>query len=340
MSPQIVMRQLPSYRYHGVSPFNAVLWPAHVFGLLVFGAALAIRWLVDDALPAGFPYLTFFPAVVIVCFIGGIWPGVLVGLLSGLASWFFFIPPFGSFALTGGSFLALVFYVFIVSVDILLINMAVGAFVESDRLTGENVKLTEFQKLLIQELDHRIKNLFSVVASVVKLSSRHAETPQQLADDVNERIMALGRSHSALWRVGQDQAVTVQSVARLVLEPYLRQHGNRIRIAGESLILDIRLVQIISLIFHELATNAAKYGALLQPQGVVEIAGSANGGLLIEWRERGIRAPDGEPNAGFGSELIERLVASVGGRLDKVFSGDTMVATVTFPSAGTSEAAS
>ena len=334
MSPQNLMRQLPSYRHHGAAPLDFGLWPSYVFAILIFVVALGIRWGVDEGLPPGFPYLTFFPAVVIACFVGGIWPGILVAFLSGLASWYFFIPPFESFVLTGGSFLALVFYVFIVSVDILLINMAFSAFVESDRLTRENIKLTDFQKLLIRELDHRIKNLFSVVASVVKLSSRYAETPGQLAEEVNERILALGRSHGALWRIGQDQAATVQSVARLVLEPYLTQHGNRIQIAGESPILDVQLVQIISLIFHELATNAAKYGALQQPNGTVAISSSvdpqATGSFTIEWRESGISTQEGEPEAGFGSELIERLVTSAGGKLGKVFAQDTMTASVTF----------
>lgn len=337
MSPQKLMRQLPSYRFHGAGPLQPGLWPSYVFGILIFVVALGIRWAVNEGLPSGFPYLTFFPAVVIACFVGGIWPGILVAFLSGLASWYFFIPPFESFALTKSSLLALVFYVFIVLVDILLINMALGAFAESDRLTRENVKLTDFQKLLIRELDHRIKNLFSVVASVVKLSSRYAETPAQLADEVNERIMALGRSHGALWRVGQDQTATVQSVARMVLEPYLAQHGSRIRIVGDSPILDVQLVQIISLIFHELATNAAKYGALLNPAGTVAISsavdGSTKGELTVEWRESGISAPDGEPEAGFGSELIERLVTSAGGKMTKSFGHDTMMASVTFSKA-------
>jgi len=328
------MRQLPSYRCHGAGPFERGLWPSYIFAVLIFIVALTLRWAVDPGLPPGFPYLTFFPAVVIACFVGGIWPGIAVALLSGLASWFYFIPPFDSFALTGSSFLALVFYVFIVSVDIFLINMALGAFAEADRLTRENVELSNFQTLLIRELDHRIKNLFSVVASVVKLSARFAETPEQLAEDVNERIMALGRSHRALWREGHDQSATVQSVARLVLDPYLTQHGDRIKIAGESPILDVQMVQIISLIFHELATNAAKYGALKQPEGTISISSSlgcdTSGGFIIDWRESGISAPEGKPVAGFGSELIQRLVTSAGGKLGKAFGEKTMTATVTF----------
>lgn len=337
MSPRDLMRQLPSYRCHGSAPFESGLRPSYVFAVLIFNIALAIRWGVGSGLPPGFPYLTFFPAVVITCFVGGIWPAILVAVLSGLASWYYFIPPFEAFALTGGSSLALVFYVFIVSVDILLINMALNAFAESDRLSRENVELTDFHKLLIRELDHRIKNLFSVVASVVKLSSRYAETPGQLAEDVKERIMALGRSHGAVWRVGEDQSATVQSVARLVLEPYLTQHGDRIKITGESPILDVHMVQIISLIFHELATNAVKYGALMQPEGTVSISSSAGlestGGFTNEWHEAGIGTPENPPASGFGSELIERLVGGAGGTLSMVFADNTMTALVNFSAA-------
>ena len=334
MKPPDFIRRLPSYRTHSAGPLSASLLPSYAFGLLMFVAALAVRWLADDSLPPGFPYLTFFPAVVIVAFVGGTWPGMLVALLSGIASWYYFIPPFQSFALTGGAFLALVFYVFIVSVDIFLINMAIGAFVQSERLVQDNEKMAEFQRLLIRELDHRIKNLFAAAASIVKLSARYAETPRQLADDVNDRIMALSRSHGALWRIGQEGDATVEAVARLVLEPYLTEHGDRITISGSSQLLDDRLGQVITLIFHELATNAAKYGALLQPDGTIDISsasGRGGAGLEIEWRERGVALPQGAHDAGFGSELIERLVTSAGGRLQKTFAENGIIATVTFP---------
>jgi len=84
-------------------------WLGHGFALLAFAAALVARFALDRSLPAGFPYLTFFPAVIITSFVAGTRAGLLCALLSGLAAWFWFIPPFGSFTVDRLSAVALGF---------------------------------------------------------------------------------------------------------------------------------------------------------------------------------------------------------------------------------------
>ncbi len=69
---------------------------AYGFALIAFLLALVLRWMADHALPPGFPFLTFFPAVILTTFFAGLWPGILVAVLSTLAAWYFFVPPEGS----------------------------------------------------------------------------------------------------------------------------------------------------------------------------------------------------------------------------------------------------
>jgi two-component sensor histidine kinase len=113
----------------------------------------------------------------------------------------------------------------------------------------------------------------------------------------------------------------VQSVARQVLEPFLAAHAGKISITGQSPVLEVRLVQILSLIFHELATNAVKYGALTQDGGQVLIASPVDDARTINvvWKEVGIAPSEGESRRGYGTELIERLISGAGGQMDRSF---------------------
>lgn len=327
------IRKLPSYRNHGLSPFDVRLLAPYASAVAIVGVAFFIRWLFDALLPPGFPFLTFFPAVIITAFAFGLWPSVMTGTLGLWLSWYFFVPTLNSFALESGGILALVFYLFIVIVDILLTHLAIGAIVESDGAIKAKEDLTRFQDILIRELDHRIKNLFAVVASVVKLSARYADSSSELAEDASARILALSRSHSSLWRLGKDADATVQSIAGQVLEPFLASHAGRIRITGTSPVLDIRLVQILSLIFHELATNAVKYGALAGDNGEVTISSPSDDAqsLSVVWEESVPSDFQDGAQKGFGTELIERLINGAGGTLTRLFENGRMTTSLNFP---------
>lgn len=97
-------------------------WVGYVSAVSATVAALLVRYAIDRALPPGFPYLTFFPAVILTTFFCGIRPGILCATLSGIAAWYFFIPPYNAFVLNGTIAIALGLYAFVVGVDILLIH--------------------------------------------------------------------------------------------------------------------------------------------------------------------------------------------------------------------------
>ena len=185
----------------------------------------------------------------------------------------------------------------------------------------------EQQDLLLNEMDHRIKNLFSIVGGMVTLSARSATTPQELAATVQGRLGALAIAHQ-LIRPGRRTAeatrreTTLGELIEKVLSPYavsLATDGSaRTEIEGPEIAVGAEAATDIALIMYELATNAAKYGALSAPGGRVDISWAlVNQRLSLTWEEKDgpvITAPP--KRMGLGTVLVRRSVSSgLGGDL-------------------------
>ncbi len=202
---------------------------------------------------------------------------------------------------------------------------AFGRFMQnggSRRFTGvlfdvtERKTAEEHQRLLMREVDHRAKNALAVVRSVLRLT--RSDDPKRFAEAVEGRVAALARAHTLLardlWTGASLRAVIEQELA-----PY--HGGGRIAISGGSVRLTADAVQPLSMALHELATNAAKYGALSDPGGRVEVSWQqepATGAVRLRWAEL-----DGPPilappeRRGFGSTLVESVVrGQLGGHTD------------------------
>ena len=177
-------------------------------------------------------------------------------------------------------------------------------------------KLAQAEREIIsQELSHRIKNIFSVIAGLVTFAARNRPGAQDLAADLRDRIMALGRAHD-----------------------FVRPHSARSRGTARQ----DSIHGLLALLFHELATNSAKYGALSVAEGHVALETTLDGdALLLCWREIGgpaITAPAEE--SGFGSKLIElSAVRQLGGSVTRDWRADGLVATIRIPNASLSRAA-
>lgn len=290
--------------------------------LVAFAVALAGRFASDHLLPAGFPYLTFFPAVILTTFFAGVGPGLLCAVLSGFAAWYWFIPPFGAFSLNPSVLIALAFYVFVVGVDIVLIHVMNEAVddLEAERAVNqalleqqgkhvEELLTRQKQQLLLQsELSHRMKNTLAMVQAVVSQSLRNATDPKEASAMASARIQALARAQDVL--TATDWAASrVAAIVEAAIEP-LAGTGRRIAITGPDVELEARHALGLALAIHELATNAIKYGALCNDAGTVSISWSVSdtNDFQFRWREQG--GPDVTPpnRRGFGSRLTERVV--------------------------------
>ncbi|KQT35044.1 histidine kinase [Sphingomonas sp. Leaf412] len=197
----------------------------------------------------------------------------------------------------------------------------------------------EEREIISQELSHRIKNIFSVVAGLIQFAARANPAIATVATDLRQRITALGRAHDFVRPHSPNSRPHAQqdSLHGLLVElfaPYQAVPGERISITGPDVAIDDRAATPLALLFHELATNASKYGALSTQAGHVDIAVAVvDRDVAIRWTERGgppVSAPVGE--GGFGSKLVElSAVRQLGGRLDRAWHEGGLELTCTAP---------
>lgn len=185
----------------------------------------------------------------------------------------------------------------------------------------------EQNELLSRELSHRIKNIFAVVSGLIGLSARHEPQLKPLAKDLQNRIAALGRAHE-FARPHSDHSrpelgtSTLHGLLIELFRPYPAYDEGRIVVEGDDVVVDDRGATPVALAFHELATNAAKYGALSVAEGRVTVSVERRGpALKIRWRERGGPIVPGPPaREGFGSRLAElSIVQQLGGEVRRAW---------------------
>lgn len=197
----------------------------------------------------------------------------------------------------------------------------------------------EEREIISQELSHRIKNIFSVVSGLIAFAARARPDFAGVASDLRERVTALGRAHDFVrpHSVNSQPSARQDSLKGLLVElfrPYDLDGGSRVRIAGTDLAIDDRSATPLALLFHELATNATKYGALSTDSGHVDIGIACTAThARLRWAEQGgpaIAAPAG--SGGFGSQLIEMsAVRQMGGTIKRDWKPEGLELTVEVP---------
>jgi PAS domain S-box-containing protein len=192
----------------------------------------------------------------------------------------------------------------------------------------ERRRAEEQQRLLMSEMNHRIKNLFTVAGSIVALSARHAATPESLAESVKERLAALARAHDlTLTKTSYNkpqhmQATTLHALIGTILSPFKNhemQHEQLITVRGPDVPIAGASVTAFALLLHELATNAAKYGALSSPTGRIDIECAEDSDrFILSWTEYGgpsIEVTQEEEEGGFGGLLVRATLQRIGGKI-------------------------
>ncbi|MDB5647608.1 MAG: ATPase [Methylobacterium sp.] len=298
--------------------------------------ALGLRFALDEVLPPGFPYLTFFPAVILTTFFFGLRPGITCATLSGLAAWYFFIPPAPGFVIDGPTALALAFYAFIVAVDIALIHLMHQA---GERLRTERqvtADLYEQQRTMFQELQHRVANNMQFVAALLTLQKRKVGNDPKAAlaalDEARVRLETISRIHRRLYDpscierpIGQTlrelcadllDATGAQNIVCLVDTPPVR--------------LDLTQLTTLSLLVVEVVTNALKHAFPAGTRGTITIQlerlETEQLTLTIADDGRGMPADfDPETTRSLGFRIAQGLAAQLGGPLAYSNAGGTVV---------------
>jgi two-component sensor histidine kinase len=163
---------------------------------------------------------------------------------------------------------------------------------------------------LTRELNHRVKNTLANVLSIVSLTRRRASSLDEFAEGIDGRIRALSATHDLLTQ-SEWGATPIRSVIEAELAPYMRDNDAALELAGPHVELAPNDALSLGLAVHELATNAAKYGSLSVTEGKVRITWSLVDDSLasLHWVESGGPTVADARRRGFGSELIEKIVA-------------------------------
>jgi PAS domain S-box-containing protein len=396
-------------------------------GAMVAVAVLA-RWLIGDYLGEHLPFITFYPAIVVVTLVAGLWPGILATILSTIAAWYLFLPPAQGWELDERELLQLLLFLFICAINVavaslinalidrlvlqqrnirLLLDAAPNGFVLVDErgtiklanastgklfgyapeeLAGQNVdvlvpheqadahreqrlryqdkpqarpmgagrdlngrrkdgseiaveiglnpvgqngkravlatvvdisrrKRTEAsQRLLIAELQHRTRNVFTVVQAIIVGSLKQAATVDEARRILNGRVKALAHAYALLPESWEGVSL------RRMIDRLLAAHAGRIAIEGCDVTITSEAAQQFALIVHELATNALKYGALSVPGGRVEVSGNVErhderASFVFSWRESDGPRVAPPTRRGFGSTVLRDSARRFAGRV-------------------------
>lgn len=196
---------------------------------------------------------------------------------------------------------------------------------ESERQTAE-VR----QKVLNEELNHRVKNILALIKSLVSQPIEEGRDLAEYVERLKGRIMALSHAHDQVMR--NDGGGTVRALLEAELSPYSK--AGVVTLDGPALGLDARAYSVMALVIHELATNAAKYGALSAEKGklAVEWRLDDEGAMQLAWRESG--GPKGQTprRQGFGSVLLKRSIPfDLGGESEIDYATDGVRATLRIP---------
>jgi len=200
----------------------------------------------------------------------------------------------------------------------------------------ELLLLQQKQKILLAELQHRVRNSLALIRSLARRSASTSESVPAYAANLEGRIDALARAQSILTRA-PDAVVDLKG---LVLDEFA-SHGvngsGQVNVEGPGIVLSGKAAEDLSLTFHELATNSLKYGALNAEGGNIDVTWNISGAaerpeLRIEWVERTLRPIAPPTRRGFGSELIERLVPhELHGASDLKFDDHGLLCSVRLP---------
>ncbi|GAB5375512.1 MAG: HWE histidine kinase domain-containing protein [Acuticoccus sp.] len=171
------------------------------------------------------------------------------------------------------------------------------------------VQATQRQELLIAELNHRVRNILGLVRAVVLQSRAGASSVDEFAAIIGGRIQALARAHDQITDASYaDQSLT--DLIRTEAEAYVADKATRVLTDGPPVMVNAKAFSTLALVFHEMVTNSAKYGALSDSRGTVEIAWRLDDAdwCVIDWAERNGPAVSPPSRRGFGSTIIERSI--------------------------------
>jgi two-component sensor histidine kinase len=275
---------------------------AYAFATFLVVVASLIRWGLSFISKDIFIFAAFYPAVLFATYIGGSSVGVFAAVLGGVTAWSAFAP----YPVTPGAEIKLLGYVF-------ACTLIIWGADHYRRLMKRLEDEERFRKLAVEELAHRLKNKLATIQSIISFQLR--EEPQ-VRDAILRRLSALSATDD-LVMAAQGQGARIRDILSAELKPY---EVSRVSMEGPDCLLSPKLALTMALLIHELATNAAKYGALSNSVGKLSIGWSLSAERLdLQWRENGGPVITTPTHRGFGIRLLSRAMDQFGGTVETVF---------------------
>ncbi|AUW57616.1 histidine kinase [Sphingobium sp. SCG-1] len=310
----------------------AVVHPivAYAVTLGLCGAALGLRLLAEPVLQAGYPYVTFFPAVVLSAFLFGRGPAILAGALCWMFAWYFFIAPQTGHVFTLGTFVALAFYFIVVAVDIILIDWMQQS---NKRLADERARgaaLAEHREMLFRELQHRVSNNLQVAAALIALQRRNIDHPgaRKALDEASHRLALIGKISRALYDPsGQRLSVRsfVETLAKDVLDANGRTDVRVDLVIDDDVAIDPDAAIPFALIMAEAVANALEHGFADRVGGLIRVTVRGDAGLELDIVDDGCGLPENfdlQNSQSLGLRIATALAQQLGGTF-RLLPGDS-----------------
>lgn len=312
-------------RWNERFPLARIGLPAELLlGLAATAGATWVRWAIDHQLPPGFPYLTFFPVVIVTAFLFGSRAGAITALLSGLSAWYWFIPPRG-FVLNPGAGVALLFYVFITATEVTLVHLMQRSNRHAIAEREANARLAETQTLLFRELQHRVGNNLQMVAALLTVQRRQIKDAEARTalDEAARRLATVGRISRQLYDpagAAQPLKMFLDDLARDVIQSNGASVGVTHRVSGDALATIGPDAAIpLALVVAESIANAIEHGFAGREEGELEIRliEGADRRLSVEIEDNGHGLPAGfslEGSDSLGLRIASMLAGQLGGK--------------------------
>lgn len=202
----------------------------------------------------------------------------------------------------------------------------IGALID---VTPEFV-VAETRSLMLQEMNHRVRNLFAVIASLVSIGARSHSDIKSFATDVRDRIISLGRAHSLSSQGGLQSPISLIELLDTMLLSY--RERTKIDLQGRNIQIPEEILTPLAMILYEWATNAAKHGVLGPREGTLQIHWFIDTtGIAIHWKEVGKDLALVPTSAGFGTQLVASSAQQIKGSITCETDAETYHLTLTFP---------
>lgn len=324
------------------SIFRRSQWHGIALAVVLYLLALVTRELFGIA-PGQYPFLTFFPAVVLTAIFAGTRPAILSSAASLLTAWYFFIPPIRSFGVSPGLIPALFLFIFIAAVVIYFVRALTKLAEKLEAEQRVSLALIEQQRIMFAELQHRVANNLAFLSSLLVLQKKQIAAEPAMApmllDETVRRLETMGRLHR---RLHDPEAVSrpMPEYLQELCADLLAVSGARnivCLIDADDVRLDLARLTAMSLLIAELVTNSLKHAFASRDGGTIRVdlkRKDSKGEMSLEVSDDGPGVPEGyseKITPGLGIKIIQGLATQMNAKITLPTAGSSLTR-LAFPS--------